>query len=73
MISNKINLADKFETFSDTWHPRIVGELNGQHVKLVKVSGEFVWHHHDHEDEMFYVVRPAGLRLAPAPGQASGR
>ena len=57
MIASKVNLADKFETFSETWHPRIVGELNGQHVKLVKVSGEFVWHHHDHEDELFYVVR----------------
>jgi mannose-6-phosphate isomerase-like protein (cupin superfamily) len=53
----KVNLADKLELFHDHWSPKIVGELNGQHVKLVKFSGEFVWHHHEHEDEMFFVVR----------------
>jgi mannose-6-phosphate isomerase-like protein (cupin superfamily) len=42
--------------FADHWNPRIVGELNGQHVKLVKLKGEFVWHKHDHEDELFYVL-----------------
>ncbi|HEX6085020.1 MAG TPA: cupin domain-containing protein [Thermoanaerobaculia bacterium] len=52
----KINLAEKFATFSEHWQPRIVGELNGQHVKIVRLLGEFVWHHHDHEDEMFLVV-----------------
>lgn len=52
----KINLAKKFSQFSDYWSPRIVGELNGQHVKLVKFAGEFVWHHHEHEDELFLVV-----------------
>lgn len=53
----KINLAEKFARFSDHWHPRIVGALNEQHVKLVKVQGEFVWHHHEQEDELFLVVR----------------
>ncbi len=57
MTVQKINLAEKLSQFSDTWNPRVVGELNGQHVKLVKVKGEFVWHHHDHEDELFYVMR----------------
>jgi mannose-6-phosphate isomerase-like protein (cupin superfamily) len=51
-----VTLADKFARISDHWHPRIVGELNGQHVKLVKFKGEFVWHHHEHEDELFLVV-----------------
>ena len=53
----KINIANKFSLFSDHFSPKIVGELNGQHVKLVKFKGPFIWHHHDHEDEMFYVVR----------------
>lgn len=53
---NKINIADKLSLFSDHWNPRIVGELNGQHVKLVKFKGEFVWHKHDLEDELFYVL-----------------
>lgn len=53
----KINLAEKLALFSDHWNPRIVGELNNQHVKLVKFQGEFVWHHHDHEDELFLVVK----------------
>ncbi|HTP87619.1 MAG TPA: cupin domain-containing protein [Bryobacteraceae bacterium] len=52
----KVNLADKLASFSEHWSPRIVGELNGQHVKLVKFQGEFVWHHHDDEDELFLVV-----------------
>ena len=53
----KINLAEKLATFNDYFNPRIAGELNGQQVKLVKFKGEFVWHHHDHEDELFYVVK----------------
>ncbi len=53
----KVNIAEKLDLFSDFWHPRIVGELNGQHVKLVKLKGEFVWHKHDHEDEMFFVLK----------------
>lgn len=53
----KINLAEKFSRFSDHWSPKIVAELNGQHAKLVKFRGEFVWHHHEHEDELFLVVQ----------------
>ena len=53
----KINLAEKFSLFSEYWNPKIVGELNGQHVKLVKFKGPFVWHHHELEDELFYVVK----------------
>jgi mannose-6-phosphate isomerase-like protein (cupin superfamily) len=53
----KINLADKFTQFSDHWSPKIVAALNGQHVKLVKFRGEFVWHQHEHEDELFFVMR----------------
>jgi mannose-6-phosphate isomerase-like protein (cupin superfamily) len=52
-----INLEQKFGLFSDYWHPRIVGELNDSQVKLAKLQGEFVWHHHDNEDEMFLVVK----------------
>jgi mannose-6-phosphate isomerase-like protein (cupin superfamily) len=53
----KVNLAQKLSTFSDYFSPRVAGELNGQQVKLVKFKGEFVWHHHDNEDELFYVVK----------------
>jgi mannose-6-phosphate isomerase-like protein (cupin superfamily) len=53
----KVNLSDAFARFSEHWTPKIVGELNGQHVRLVKIAGEFVWHHHDLEDELFLVVR----------------
>lgn len=53
----KVNLAEKLSRFSEHWSPKIVGELNGQMVKLVKFKGPFVWHHHDHEDELFYVVK----------------
>ena len=53
----KINLAEKLSLFKEQWSPKIVGELNGQMVKLVKFKGPFVWHHHDHEDELFYVVK----------------
>jgi mannose-6-phosphate isomerase-like protein (cupin superfamily) len=52
----KVNVAQKLALFDEHWSPKIVGELNGQHVKLVKFLGEFVWHHHDDEDEMFLVV-----------------
>ena len=54
---DRVNIAQKLACFTDHFSPRIVGELNGQHVKLVKFRGEFVWHHHDHEDELFLVVR----------------
>jgi mannose-6-phosphate isomerase-like protein (cupin superfamily) len=53
----KINLTEKLSKFSDHYNPRIVGELNGQLVKLVKFKGEFIWHHHELEDELFYVVK----------------
>jgi mannose-6-phosphate isomerase-like protein (cupin superfamily) len=53
----KVNLAAKLDRFSEHWSPKIVGELNGQHVKLAKLKGEFVWHHHDDEDELFLVIR----------------
>lgn len=53
----KINLAKKLGSFSEHWSPRIVGELNGQHVKLAKLQGEFVWHHHADEDELFLVLQ----------------
>lgn len=54
---NPINLTDKFAQFSDHWRPRIVGELNDSYVKLAKLHGEFVWHHHEHEDELFLVIK----------------
>lgn len=53
----KVNVREKLALFSDHWNPRAVAELNGQHVKLVKFRGEFVWHNHANEDEMFLVVR----------------
>ncbi len=53
----KINIAQKFGLFDDHWSPRIVAELNGQHVKLAKLEGPFVWHHHEDEDELFLIVR----------------
>jgi mannose-6-phosphate isomerase-like protein (cupin superfamily) len=53
----KVNLAEKLAAFDERWSPRIVAELNGQHVKLVKLEGPFVWHHHEHEDELFLVVK----------------
>lgn len=54
---NKVNISDKLSQFNDYYNPRIVGELNGQHVKLAKLFGEFLWHKHDNEDEMFYVIQ----------------
>ena len=55
--TEKVNLSEKFQQFTERWSPRIVGELNGQHVKIAKFEGEFVWHHHDQEDEFFLVLR----------------
>jgi mannose-6-phosphate isomerase-like protein (cupin superfamily) len=68
----KVNLAEKFALFHEHWKPKIAGELNGQHVKLVKFAGAFEWHHHDNEDELFLVIdgwftmefRDRGVRLA---------
>ena len=54
---NRITLTEKLGLFSSHWDPKIIAELNGQHVKLAKIKGEFVWHHHEHEDELFLVLR----------------
>ena len=52
----KVNLAQKLTLFNEHWNPKIVGELNDSYVKVVKVQGEFVWHHHEEEDELFFVL-----------------
>lgn len=52
----KVSIADRLGAITEHWRPKVVGELNGQEVKLVKLQGEFVWHHHDTEDELFLVV-----------------
>ncbi len=54
---DKINLNDKLTLFQETWTPKIISELNGQHVKLAKLHGEFVWHNHAEEDELFYIIK----------------
>jgi len=54
---DKVSLAEKFSRFSDYWNPRVVGELNGQQVKLAKLKGDFLWHRHAAEDELFLVVK----------------
>ena len=56
-MTDVINLTGKFNLFQEPWHPKIVGELNDSYVKLAKLKGEFVWHHHDSEDELFLVVK----------------
>lgn len=58
-MSERVNLREKLSLFGTHWDPKIVGELNGQHVKLVKFQGEFVWHSHEAEDEMFLVLKGA--------------
>ncbi len=65
----KVNLQQKFALFSDHWQPKMSGELNDFAVKIVKVKGEFVWHHHDREDELFFVVKG---RLLMQIREASG-
>jgi len=52
-----INLNQKLQLFSEQWTPKIIGELNGQHVKLAKIQGDFIWHSHENEDELFYVIK----------------
>ncbi|NIO00712.1 MAG: cupin domain-containing protein [Candidatus Latescibacteria bacterium] len=59
---DKINIYNKLAQFEDPWVPRIVGELNGQYVKVVKFKGPFDWHHHENEDEMFFVIK-GGFRM----------
>lgn len=56
-MADKVSLAAKLATFDETWVPKVVGELNGQYVKVVKCEGEYVWHHHEQEDELFYVLK----------------
>ena len=57
MQLKKVNLTEKFSLFNNHWEPKIVGELNEQYVKIAKLKGEFVWHHHENEDELFMVVK----------------
>ncbi len=52
-----INLNEKFNLFTEHWSPKIIGELNGQEVKIAKVKGEFVWHNHQEEDELFFIIK----------------
>lgn len=52
-----INLIEKFSLFTEKWSPKIIGQLNGQDVKLAKLEGEFVWHDHAYEDELFYIIK----------------
>ena len=54
---NKVNLSEKFALINEHWRPKVVGEFNGQEIKLVKFQGEFPWHHHENEDEMFMALR----------------
>lgn len=54
---NKVNINDKFGLFNGYWSPKIIGELNGQDVKLAKVKGDFVWHSHQDEDELFFIIK----------------
>ena len=58
-MPDKVNLSEKFALFADRWSPKIVGELNDSYVKLVKIQGEFIWHHHEKEDELFLVAKGA--------------
>jgi mannose-6-phosphate isomerase-like protein (cupin superfamily) len=62
MNPEKVNLQDKFKLFNEYWTPKIIGELNGQQVKLAKLKGEFVWHDHKDEDEMFLIIK-GGLQI----------
>ncbi len=54
-MTTKINLNEKFGLFTEHWRPKVVATLNGQEVKIIKIMGEFPWHHHEHEDELFLV------------------
>ena len=57
MKNQKVSLAEKFSHFSDRWNPRIIGDVNDCQVKVVKLKGEFIWHHHENEDELFLVTK----------------
>jgi mannose-6-phosphate isomerase-like protein (cupin superfamily) len=67
-VVEKVRVADKFDLFDDYWSPKIIGELNDFYVKAVKVKGEFVWHDHEAEDELFYVVK-GRLRIELRDGE----
>jgi mannose-6-phosphate isomerase-like protein (cupin superfamily) len=54
---DKVNIAQKFSMIDDHWSPKVIAELNGQYVKLAKLKGEFIWHHHEAEDELFLVTK----------------
>lgn len=56
-VPDVIRLQEKFDSFTGHWQPKVIGELNGQHVKIAKIIGEFVWHQHEHEDELFMVTQ----------------
>jgi mannose-6-phosphate isomerase-like protein (cupin superfamily) len=56
-VLNKVNVAEKFNLIQETWHPRVFGELNESYVKGAKLKGEFIWHHHEQEDELFLVIK----------------
>ena len=68
-VPNTVNLPEKFGQFTERWQPKIVAELNGQHVKIARIAGEFEWHAHEQEDELFMVVRGV-LRLKFRDGEA---
>lgn len=68
----KVNLSQKFNLFSEHWSPKVVGELNEQYVKLAKLKGEFVWHHHQNEDELFLVIK-GRLRMLLRDQELGGR
>ena len=70
---NKINVAEKFALFSEHWKPQIIGELNDSYVKAVKFKGDFLWHHHDNEDELFFVVKGLMRMWVQENGPASAR
>ena len=65
MIPEKVNLAEKFFQIGEYWSPKIAGEINDTYLKLVKFQGEFVWHHHENEDELFLVVKGRMMVIAP--------
>lgn len=69
-IPPKVSISDKLSAFDERWSPKIVGELNGQHVKLAKLEGEFVWHAHEAEDELFLVVQ-GSLSIEFRDGEAA--
>lgn len=69
-MTDKINVQDKLDSFTEHWVPKVIAELNGQHVKVAKLAGEYVWHAHENEDELFYVVK-GSLRLLLRDGEVT--